>query len=60
MEEVVKPNDNVRTKPSKTAVFAARAERAFRRVSRIVIAQHRALNLPVIVWEDGKVVKKRV
>jgi acyl dehydratase len=57
---MVKPNDTVRTKSAKTPAFAARAERAFGRVSKNVIAQHRALNMPVVVWEDGKVVKKRL
>jgi len=45
---------------AKTPAFVARAERAFGRASKNVIAEHRALNMPVIVWENGKVVKRRV
>jgi hypothetical protein len=43
---------------SKTPAFAVRAERALRRAARGVRAQNRALGLPVIVWQNGKVVKK--
>jgi hypothetical protein len=48
------------TKPSKTPAFVARAERALRRAAKNVVAQHRALGLPVIVWKNGKVVEKTV
>lgn len=40
--------------------FARRAERAMRRAAKNVIIEHRALNLPIIVWENGKVVEKAV
>ena len=40
--------------------FVRRAERAMRRAARNVIKEHRALNLPIIVWENGKVVEKTV
>jgi len=38
--------------------FVSRAERAFRRAAKSVGAQHRAMKLPLIVWQDGKVVEK--
>ncbi len=47
--------------PSKTAkspAFVIRAERALRRAAKNVQARNRALKLPVIVWQDGKVVRK--
>ena len=46
------------TKPAKLPPFVLRAERALRRAADNVRAQNRALNLPVIVWQDGKVVEK--
>lgn len=51
---------NGHTTNQKTPAFVARAERAFLRAAKNVRAEHRALKLPLIVWEDGKVVKKRV
>jgi hypothetical protein len=45
-------------KAAKTPAFAARAERALRRAARNVKTQNRAFKLPVIVWQDGKVVEK--
>ena len=45
-------------KPTKTPVFVARAERALRRAARNVRTQNRALGLPLIVWQNGKVVEK--
>ncbi len=42
----------------KTPAFVARAERALRRAARNVQTQNRAFNLPVIVWQNGKVVEK--
>ena len=42
----------------KAPLFVTRAERAFRRAANNVKAQHRAFKLPVIVWQDGKVVEK--
>ncbi len=47
-------------KSQKTPAFVRRAERALQRVARKVVAQHRAAKLPVIVWENGKVVEKPV
>lgn len=47
--------------PAKTAkapAFVTRAERALRRAAHNVKAQNRAFKLPVIVWQDGKVVEK--
>jgi hypothetical protein len=45
-------------KKQKTPAFVARAERAFRRAAKNVRAEHRAYKLPLIAWEDGKVVRK--
>jgi hypothetical protein len=45
-------------KSAKAPTFVARAERALRRAARNVKTQNRALKLPVIVWQDGKVVEK--
>jgi len=49
-----------REKPTlgKTPEFAVRAERALLRTAKKVRAQNRAMNLPLIVWENGKVVEK--
>lgn len=46
-------------KTAKAPAFVRRAERALRRAAKNVQAQNRALKLPVIVWQDGKVVEKR-
>jgi len=35
-----------------------RAERALRCAAKNVQAQNRALKLPLIIWQDGKVVEK--
>jgi hypothetical protein len=45
-------------KSRKVPAFAARAERALRRAARGVQAQNRALGLPLIVWQNGKLVEK--
>ena len=45
-------------KASKAPSFVARAERAMRRAAQNVKTQNRSLGLPVIVWQDGKVVEK--
>ena len=45
-------------KPAKTSAFVIRAERAMRRAAHNVKIQNRALGLPLIVCEDGKVVEK--
>jgi hypothetical protein len=48
-----------RTRNSRKApAFVARAERALRRAAHNVKTQNRALGLPVIVWQNGKVVEK--
>src|SRR5262249_13242092 len=44
----------------KVPAWVARAERAFRRAARNVRAECRAHGVGVIVWENGKVVEKRV
>jgi hypothetical protein len=46
------------SKPAKTPAFVVRAERAMRRAAQNVRAQNRAFKLPLIVWQDGKVVEK--
>jgi hypothetical protein len=53
----MKTNGSTR-KTATTPAFALRAQRALRRAAKNVQAQNRALNLPVIVWQDGKVVEK--
>ena len=45
-------------KPAKAPAFVTRAERALRRAAHNVTAQNRSLGLPVIVWQDGKVVER--
>jgi hypothetical protein len=45
-------------KPQKAPAFALRAERALLRAANNVQAQNRALKLPLIIWQDGKVVEK--
>ena len=47
-------------KSPKTPAFVLRAERALRRPAHNVKTQNRALGLPVIVWQNGKVVEKPV
>jgi hypothetical protein len=54
----MKKNEHPATKPARAPAFVLRAERALRRAAHNVKAQHRALKLPVIVWQDGKVVEK--
>ena len=50
--------NGTKRKAQKVPLFAIRAERALKRAARNVKAQHRAFKLPVIVWQDGKVVEK--
>lgn len=54
----MKKNGHPLRKASKTPAFVARAERAFRRAANNIRTQNRSLGLPVIVWQDGKVVEK--
>jgi hypothetical protein len=56
----MKKNGHSIKRTAKTPAFVARAERAFRRAAKNVRSQHHALDLPVIVWEGGKVVAKPV
>jgi hypothetical protein len=53
----MKTNGHAR-KSTKAPAFVIRAERALRRAAHNVKTQHRAMKLPVIVWQDGKVVEK--
>jgi hypothetical protein len=55
----MKTNGHAR-KSTKLPAFALRAERALRRAAKNVRAQNRALKLPLIVWQNGKVVEKAV
>ena len=48
------------TKPQKAPAFVVRAERAMLRAAKNVKTQNRAFKLPVIVWQDGKVVERPV
>jgi len=54
----MKQNGRRTPKQRKAPGFVARAERAFRRAAQNVRGQNRAMKLPVIVWQDGKVVEK--
>jgi hypothetical protein len=54
----MKKNGHRRRKANKAPAFVARAERALRRAAQNVKTQNRALGLPIIVWQDGKVVEK--
>jgi len=54
----MKTNGLKSRKTTKTPPFVLRAERALRRAARGVQAQNRALKLPVVVWQNGKVVEK--
>jgi hypothetical protein len=54
----MKKNKRPTSRGEKTPAFAIRAERAFRRAAANVLAQNRAFKLPLIVWQDGKVVEK--
>ena len=53
----MKKNGHVR-KSTKAPAFVLRAERALRRAAHNVKTQNRAMKLPVIVWQDGKMVEK--
>ena len=56
----MKKNGHHSRKANKTPAFVTRAERAMRRVAQNVKTQNRSLGLPLIVWQDGKVVEKPV
>lgn len=54
----MKTNGHKTRKTAKLPTFVIRAERAMRRATKGVQAQSRAMNLPVAVWQDGKMVEK--
>jgi len=54
----MKTNGSRTRKARKVPAFVARAERALRRAAHNVKTQNRALGLPVIVGQNGKVVEK--
>jgi len=54
----MKKNGHPTPKTAKPPAFVTRAERALRRAAHNVKVQNRAFKLPVIVWQDGKVVEK--
>ncbi len=54
----MKTNGHKPRKPAKTPLFVLRAERALRRAAKGVQTQNRALKLPIVIWQDGKVVEK--
>jgi hypothetical protein len=56
----MKKNGHSIRKQGKAPAFVLRAERAFRRVAKNVRTQNRAFKLPLILWQDGKLVKKSV
>ena len=49
-----------KSKVAKTPEFVLRAERALKRAAKNVQAQSRSLNLPVVIWQNGKVVEKPI
>jgi hypothetical protein len=55
----MKKNGHPTLKRNKAPAFVVRAERAFRRSARNVRIQNRFFGLPILVWQDGKVVEKR-
>jgi hypothetical protein len=54
----MKKNGYQTPKPRKAPAFVTRAERAFRRAAHNVRIQNRSVGLPIIVWQNGKVVEK--
>jgi len=54
----MKKNTSTPASPAKLPAFVLRAERALLRAADTVRTQNRALKLPVIVWQDGKVVER--
>lgn len=54
----MKSNRHKLRKADKVPAFVTRAERAMRRAAQGVRSQNRALKLPVVVWQNGKVVEK--
>jgi len=46
-------------KPTELSDHGRMALRAARRAARKLRAEHRRLGLPLIVWENGKVVEKQ-
>ena len=54
----MKKNGRSPGKSTKVPAFVTRAERAMRRAANNVKALNRAYKLPVIVWQNGKVVEK--
>ncbi len=54
----MKTNGHKTRKAVKIPAFGTRAERAMRRAAQSVRSQNRALKLPVVVWQNGKVVEK--
>ena len=54
----MKINGHATRKSAKAPAFVLRAGRALRCAAHHVQTQHRALKLPLIVWQNGKVVGK--
>ena|GEM_PF-869332 len=54
----MKKNGHQPPRAKKAPAFVTRAERAFRRAAHNVRTQHRSAGLPVILWQNGKVVEK--
>jgi len=54
----MKTNGSKLGKAPKSPLFVVRAERAFRRAAKGVRAQNRALKLPVVIWQNGRVVEQ--
>ena len=47
-----------RAKSEKVPSFVTCAERAMRRAAKNVRTKNRAMKLPLIVWQNGKIVQK--
>lgn len=54
----MKQTGHSKTKAATVPAFVTRAESAMRRAAQNVRIQNRKLNLPLIVWENGKMVEK--
>jgi len=56
-------NKTVRRSPPQTRreqpLFVRRAQQAVQRVARKLRAEHRRLNMPLLVWKNGRMIKLR-
>lgn len=54
----MKKHGHPSSRTKKAPAFVTRAERAFRRAADNVRTQNRSAGLPIIVWQNGKVLEK--